>query len=93
VVYLPAVVEAEYRGGHTIRLVFSDGSEGTVNFGPWLNGPVFEPLKDPAYFQRCFLDGGTVSWPNGADIAPETLYDAMVPSTRRAKPRSGRSGN
>jgi len=39
-------------------------------------GLVFEPLKEPAYFQRFFVEAGTVSWPNGADIAPETLYAA-----------------
>jgi hypothetical protein len=38
-----------------------------------LEGPVFEPLKDVNYFQRLLLLGGTVTCPNGADIAPETL--------------------
>jgi hypothetical protein len=35
-----------------------------------------ERLRDLGYFQRFFLDGGTVAWLNGADIAPETLYEA-----------------
>ena len=62
--------ESEYR----IHLTFNDGTERTIDFTRWLEGPVFEPLKDPEYFQRFFLDGGTVAWPNGADIAPETLH-------------------
>jgi hypothetical protein len=74
---LPHVIDAAYRGGHRIHLVFQDGREKTVDFARWLVGPVFEPLKDTAYFQRFFLEGGTVSWPNGADIAPETLYTAQ----------------
>jgi hypothetical protein len=78
---VPSVVRAEHAGGFRIRLWFNDGSEGTVDFGPWLTGPIFEPLKSPAYFSQFFLDGGTVAWPNGADVAPETLYDA-VRSTR-----------
>lgn len=73
---LPQVVRAEYRGGHRIRLSFGDGSEKTVDFLPWLSGPVFEPLKDEQYFRQFFLEAGTVGWPNGADIAPETLYSA-----------------
>lgn len=72
---LPAVVRAEHRGEFKIRLVFNDGVDGTVDFSDWLSGPVFEPLKDPAYFARFFIDGGTVAWPNGADIAPETLHE------------------
>jgi len=72
---LPNVVRAEYRGAYRIHLVFSNGLEKTLNFESWLTGPVFEPLKDQAYFKRFFIEGGTVVWPNGADIAPETLYE------------------
>src|SRR5438552_3516375 len=72
--FLPTVVRAEFRGGTKIHLTFNDGLENTVDFAQWLDGPVFEPLKDRAYFQRFFLDGGTVAWPNGADVAPETLH-------------------
>jgi hypothetical protein len=72
---LPFVIQAEYAGGYRIHLLFNDNSEKTVDFSQWLDGPVFEPLKDVKYFQTFFLDGGTVAWPNGADIAPETLYE------------------
>jgi hypothetical protein len=75
---LPTVIRAEYRGEHKIRVAFNDGVEATVDFSDWLDGPIFEPLKDPAYFARFFVDGGTIAWPNGADVAPEPLH-------RRAK--------
>jgi uncharacterized protein DUF2442 len=73
--FLPSVVRAEHRGAFRLHVVFNDGSENTIDFAEWLQGPVFEPLKDAAFFSRFFVDGGTVVWPNGADIAPETLYD------------------
>lgn len=73
--FLPVVIRAEYRGGLKICVTFNDGVEDTIDFSEWLGGPVFEPLKDLGYFQRFFIDGGTVAWPNGADIAPETLYE------------------
>jgi Protein of unknown function (DUF2442) len=73
---LPQVVQAEYRGHHRVHLWFNDGQEKTVDFQQWFRGPIFEPLKDPAYFQRFFLEAGTITWPNGADIAPETLHAA-----------------
>ena len=72
---LPLVTAAEYRGAYTIQLTFNDGTKNTVDFSEWLDGPVFEPLKDESFFQRFFIDGGTIGWPNGADIAPETLYE------------------
>ena len=79
--FIPSVIQAEYREDYRIHLLFNDDSEATVDFSQWLDGPVFEPLKDREYFRRFFLDGGTVAWPNCADIAPETLYKEAKEST------------
>jgi len=86
--FLPRVVRAEYQEGHRIYLTFNEGTEGVVDFSNWLSGPVFEPLQEVPYFKRFFLDGGTVAWPNGADIAPETLYEAVraTRSNQRMEP-------
>ena len=80
--FLPSVVNAEYRDEFRIELTFNDGTTETVDFSEWLQGPIFEPLQDVTYFRRFFLEGGTVSWPNGADIAPETLYEAAARESR-----------
>ena len=45
--FLPFVIDAEYRGGYRIHVRFSDNLEKTIDFQQWLDGPVFEPLKDP----------------------------------------------
>ncbi|MBI4730182.1 MAG: DUF2442 domain-containing protein [Acidobacteria bacterium] len=71
---LPLVTKAQYRGDYRIHLTFHDGTEGTVDFQDWLDGPVLEPLRDRGFFQRFFIEAGAIVWPNGADIAPETLY-------------------
>lgn len=96
--FLPSVIRAQHRGGYRIHVTFNDNTEKTIDFLPWLEGPVFEPLKDPDYFGRFFLDGGTVVWPNGADIAPETLYDYRETANKRSarpqqvKARTRRTG-
>ena len=92
-VFLPHVIRAKYEADFRIRVTFNDGTEASVDFQPWLSGPVFEPLKKVACFQKFFVDGGTVAWPNGADIAPETLYEAAKPrglTTRCSRRRPGR---
>ena len=67
------VVSAKYVRGYQLRIEFSDGVEKTIDFSRWLHGEVFLPLVDKHSFKRFFVAGGTVCWPNGADIAPETL--------------------
>jgi hypothetical protein len=70
------VVRATYVRDYRIRLHFNDGAEKTVDFSRWLRGGVFKSLANKREFKRFFVAGGTVCWPNGADIAPETLRDA-----------------
>ena len=81
---LPNVIEARYVSGYCIELVFNTGSRKTVDFSRWLEGPVFQPLRDLNEFRRFYISGGTVCWPNGADIAPETLHAAPSVSRRLA---------
>ena len=80
--HLPHVTKADYESGYTIRTTFDDGTTKLIDFAPWLKGPVFAALKSKKFFKSFFLDGGTVAWPNGADIAPETLYAADSVDTR-----------
>ncbi len=54
---LPAVVKAEYRGDYRIHLTFNDGTAKIVDFQPWLEGPIFEPLRDQRHFREFFVAG------------------------------------
>jgi hypothetical protein len=64
------VVEARYVSGYIVWLRFEDGTQGDVDLSNELYGPVFEPLRDPAFFARLCVnpDTGTIEWPNRADL-------------------------
>ena len=76
---IPRVAEARFVQDYTIHLRFTDGTEGDVDLREELYGEVFEPLKDPALFQQFYVhpEFHTLTWPNGADIAPEFLYEKV----------------
>ena len=71
------VTSVEHIADHTIRVEFDDGSVKDVDLSGELWGEVFEPLRDVARFRAFRLDPelGTITWPNGADLAPEFLYE------------------
>jgi len=73
---LARVVDVEPLGDFRLRLTFSDGLVRELDFEGVLVGGVFEPLADPVFFARAFVDdvAGTVAWPNGVDLDPDVLH-------------------
>jgi hypothetical protein len=71
------LVEARYVRDYVIWLRWSDGTQGEVDLSGELDGPIFEPLRDKAYFRTFVLSPvvHTLVWPNGADLAPEFLRE------------------
>jgi hypothetical protein len=84
---IPKVVEVRPLGGYRLWLRFQDGVSGIADLSAELWGPMFEPLKDAALFAQVSVhpELETVTWPNGADLAPEFLYRVVQqPATARA---------
>jgi hypothetical protein len=73
------VVEVRYISGYTLWLRFSDGTAGEIDLSGELWGPVFEPLRELEQFKKVQvnLELHTISWPNGADLAPEFLHSQV----------------
>ncbi len=73
------VKEAKYLHDYVLWLRFNDGAEGVVDLKDELYGEVFEPLKDIERFKSFKVDPDleTIVWDNGADLAPEFLYEKM----------------
>jgi hypothetical protein len=69
------VVNAKYVDDFKITLMFNDGKEKCVDLKEELWGEIFEPLKDINYFKEFTLNPFTIEWSNGADFAPEFLYE------------------
>ena len=86
------ITDVEVLHDHVVRLRFADGIEKTIDLDPYLYGRVFAEIReDSAVFASVTVDvaAGTIVWPNGADLAPDVLYDgrrsARMESEARAR--------
>lgn len=69
------IVSARPLDGYRLDVAFDDGTRGIVCLKDRLFGPVFEPLRDEAFFRQVQIDEfGAICWSNGADLAPDALY-------------------
>lgn len=69
------VIDVDYIKDYMLRLKFSDGVTKNVDLFPYLKGDVFGELLDKDKFIQYGLTPVTIEWHNGADLAPEFLYD------------------
>src|ERR1700736_1886947 len=73
------VISVKPLGDFNLRVVFSDGSDGVHDFSSTAarDGEMVQPLKDPAFFARVFVELGALTWPTGCDLDPIALHDRM----------------
>jgi hypothetical protein len=77
-----------------VRLEFTDGTQRDIDLGPYLHGPIFEPIRNnPNMFRSVKVDKrmGTIVWENRADIDPDVLYHGLKPAWMEMAPESPES--
>lgn len=72
------VISVEPRENYNLLVTFDTGETKLCDFSPLLNQPVFEPLKNKAFFNTVKVGFGTAVWGEDIDIAPEYLYENGV---------------
>lgn len=73
------ITKAEYLDGYRLRLFFSNGEIRVADLESSFSGPVFEPLRELETFRKFSIPFNTIQWDNGADFAPEYLYEISNP--------------
>lgn len=77
------VVEVKPVGKRILAVRFSDGLSGTIRLDPAYCTGVFQPLLDDGVLAQAGVDNGVVVWPNGLDLAPDTMYREIKRSPAR----------
>lgn len=85
------ITHVEVLHDHVVRLRFADGVEKSIDLDPYLHGRVFAAIRtDPAVFAavKVDADAGTIVWPNGADLAPDVLYEGRRSARMESQARA-----
>lgn len=69
------VVDVDYIRNYEILVTFNNGIRKKIDLEPYLTGEVFGELLDKDKFIQYGLTRVTIEWANGADLAPEFLYE------------------
>lgn len=80
------VTNAVYLSGYKLLLTFQSGVKKVVDLEPYLEGEILKPLRDVQYFRTVTVnpDIDTIAWDNGADFAPEFLFEIGVSQSSSA---------
>jgi len=66
---------------YRLEIEFSGGVRGVLDYEDRLFGPMMEPLRYPARFapppDAGIDEWSVICWPNGADLAPDAIYDRL----------------
>ena len=85
------ITQVELVRDHIVRLRFADDSVRTIDLEPYLHGPIFSEIRsNPEAFAAVAVDpeAGTTVWPNGADLAPDVLYEGRSSARMDSEPRA-----
>jgi hypothetical protein len=76
---LESVIKAKHIKDYKVWIAFDDGKEGEIDLEKKIKnrGGVFQPLQNIGYFKKFKIRGGTLSWKNDSDLAPESLYELL----------------
>jgi hypothetical protein len=78
------VADVTYVRDYVLHVVMDNGLAGNIDLSNYPSkGPIFEPLGDLEFFKKVTIEGGTLAWPNGADISPESVY-VMVENANKS---------
>ena len=70
----PPVISVKAQENYSLALEFENGEKGTFSMLPYLQYPVYAPLKDVELFRKAHVVFGFVSWTDDIDMSPDNLY-------------------